>query len=357
MKVSAVPFRELGPAQVARWSEILAAAPSLDSPYFTPGFQACAAQIREGVEVGVLEDGGRIVGFFPFERGEGGVGYPVGRNYSDFQGVVVEPAAEWSLAELVRGCRLAAWRFDHLLTSQRQAAPHVWSVAPSPYVDLSGGFEGWRAERKRVGSKEVEKLLYEVRKAERRVGALRFQLHVDDAAAFETLRRWKGAQLVASGQADHISAPWVGRFLEVIRRTQVDGFAGVLSTLHLGDKLAAVHLGMRTPSCFHYWLPAYDPALSTYSPGQLLFLEIAKAAAGLGARRIDLGKGQEAYKTRLMSGALEVADGAVHLNAAVGAIWRARHRAVAWARKSPLRDILRGPARWLRRATAAPGGG
>ncbi len=173
---------------------------------------------------------------------------------------------------------------------------------------------------------------------------------------FETLRRWKGAQLRASGQLDHIALPWVVRLLDRIRSTQAGAFAGVLSSLHLGDKLAAVHLGMRTSTAFHYWLPAYDPALATFSPGQLCFVEIARAAAALGARRMDLGKGQETYKVRLMSGALQVAEGAVHLRPHVAALWRTRHRAAAWVRRSPLRDVLRRPGRWLRRITAARDG-
>lgn len=349
MKVTALPAGELGPSQLVRWSEIRASTPALDSPYFAPEFVRIAAEVRDGVEVGVLEDGPAVVGFFPFERGPGNVGHPVGRTFSDFQGVIAADGATWDAPALVRGARLVAWRFDHLLASQQPLRRFHWSEAPSPFVDLSGGFEGYRAERKRAGSREVDKLLYEARKAERRTGPIRFELHTEDDRVFQTLLRWKGAQLRASGLRDQLAVPWVTRFLDHIRLARGEAFSGVLSALYVGDALAAVHLGMRSPGVLHYWLPAYDPAFASLSPGQLCFLELAKAAAALGIRRIDLGKGPEAYKARLMSGSTPLAEGAVHLRAHVGAMWRTRHRAVAWARRSPLRRVLGGPGRWLRR--------
>jgi CelD/BcsL family acetyltransferase involved in cellulose biosynthesis len=113
---------------------------------------------------------------------------------------------------------------------------------------------------------------------------------------------------------------------------------------------------MRTPTVLHWWLPAFDPAQGALSPGQLSFLEVARAAAADGVKRVDLGKGTEPYKTRLMSGSIMVAEGAIHLSPPVGAMWRTRYRAMEWARRSPLRGMLREPARWLRRVMAARNG-
>ncbi len=349
MKFTVLPARDLGPSQLARWSEIQASTPALDSPYFTPEFTRIAAEVRDGVEVAVIEDGPRVVGFFPFERGPGGVGHPVGRAFSDFHGVIAGEGTAWDGPSLLRGARLAAWRFDHLLASQAPLQAWHWSVAPSPFVDLSGGFEGYRAERKRAGSKEIEKILYEARKAERRMGAIRFVLHTQDDAVFQAVLAWKGAQLRASGMPDRLAVPWVTRLLDRIRAAQGPGFAGILSALYIGDELAAAHLGMRSAGVIHYWLPAYDPKFSAVSPGHLCFLELAKLASAQGIRRVDLGKGPEAYKARIMTGSTPVAEGAIHLRAHVGAMWRTRYRAVAWARRSALRNVLRGPGRWLRR--------
>jgi CelD/BcsL family acetyltransferase involved in cellulose biosynthesis len=109
---------------------------------------------------------------------------------------------------------------------------------------------------------------------------------------------------------------------------------------------------MRTATVLHYWFPAYDVELQAHTPGNLCLWELAGAAAADGIRRIDLGKGPERYKQSMASGSTPVAEGALHLSAPVGALWRARHRTVAWARHSPLREVLRGPWRWLRRVAA-----
>jgi CelD/BcsL family acetyltransferase involved in cellulose biosynthesis len=356
MKVTVLPIGELGPSLLARWAEIQGAAPFLDSPYFAPGYARCAADSHDAVEVAILEDGARIIGFFPFERDGGNVGYPVGRSFSDFHGVIAGAATRLDARALLRGCGLSGWRFDHLLAGQEPFRAFHWSEAPSPYVDLSNGFEGYRAERKRAGSREIEKILYEARKAERREGKIRFEFHTEDDAAYAMLMRWKSAQLKASGQPNLLALPRVQRFLDRVRRTKDDGFTGVLSALYVGDTLAAVHLGMQTRTVMHYWLPAYNADLAAVSPGHLCFIEVAKAAAAMGVRRIDLGKGPEAYKQRLMSGSIPVAEGAIELRAHVAAFWHTRYKAKNWLRRSPLGDVLRRPARWLRRVALSRSG-
>lgn len=334
---------------VEAWSALQESVPALDGPYFRPEFVQAVAAVRDDVEVAVLEDGGRPIAFFPFQRGAGDVGEPVAGRFSDFQAVVASPELRWSADDLLRGCRLRAFRFDHLLAAQEAFRPFHWAPATSPYVDLAAGFEAYRAERRSAGSREIEQILYKLRKAERRLGPLRLEWHSEDPAVLETLLGWKSAQLRSTGQPDRLQKPWVRRMLERILRAQGERFAGVLSALWLGDQLAAVHLGMRSRNVLHWWIPAYDRALSAFSPGQLSLVEIARAAAERGIHRVDLGKGDEAYKARLMSGAIDIAVGAVDLRPLAGPLSRTRYRATEWARRSPLRGPLLGPVRWVRR--------
>jgi hypothetical protein len=85
MKISVVRIGELGPVELERWAEIQREVPFLDTPYFSPEYVRATGEVREAVEVGILEDQGRVVGFFPFERGRGNVAYPVGRSFSAFR--------------------------------------------------------------------------------------------------------------------------------------------------------------------------------------------------------------------------------------------------------------------------------
>lgn len=334
---------------VTAWAALQEQVPDLDGPYFRPEYVQAVAAVRDDVEVAVLEEAGVPVAFFPFQRGPGGLGRPVGGKFSDFQAVIAPANLRWDPAALLQGCGLRRFVFDHLLVAQEPLRAYHWSATTSPYVDLSGGFEAYRAERKQAGSREIEQILYKLRKAERRVGPMRLEWHSTDPAVLDALLGWKSAQLRSTGQPDHLSTPWVRRMLERILAAQGEPFAGVLSALWLGDRLAAAHLGMRSRNVLHWWLPAYDRALGPSSPGQLSFLEIARAAAERGVRRVDLGKGDEAYKARLMSGAIEIAVGAVDRRAIAAPLARTWYHAVEWARRSPLRRPLLGPVRWLRR--------
>jgi CelD/BcsL family acetyltransferase involved in cellulose biosynthesis len=348
-KTNVLRGHELTRGLAACWNRIQSANPDLDSPYFAADYVRAVASVRGDVEVAVLESDGQATGFFPFQRSSRGVGLPVGGRLSDFQAVIALPGSEWSAPELIRSCRLTAWKFDHLLVSQGQFRPYHWAEAPSPFVDLADGFDAYRQARRHQGSRGIDSILYERRKAERRVGPVRFEFHTNDERVFQALLQWKGAQLRSSGQTDLFSSRWIVELLDRIRQCQGQDFSGVLSALYLGERLAAAHLGMRSGAVLHYWFPAYDPAQATSSAGQICFVELARAAANLGVRRIDLGKGREPYKLRLMSGSIAVAEGALDLRPAVALATRSWHRALDWARDSPLRRPLLRPARWLRR--------
>jgi CelD/BcsL family acetyltransferase involved in cellulose biosynthesis len=353
VKVTVVPGAELTPEHVTRWSAIHLANPSLASPYFAPEFVQVTASARDDVRVSILEDDAGVVGFFPFQGGSDGPAHPVAGRMSDFHGIIASDALTWDAPTLLRSSGLSGWRFDHLLASQEPLRRFHWTEAPSPYIDLADGFEAYRQQRKDAGSREIEQILYKARKAERRLGPLRFEFQASDEAPFAALLRWKAQQYRATGQQDITAIPWIVRFLDRIRHARGERFSGLMSALYIGDRLAAVHFGMRSSTVLHYWFPAYDPELAFFSPGQLCIIELARAAASQGVRRIDLGKGEEAYKSRLMSGSTPVAEGAVDLRPLVGTAGRRWFQLRNWARRSPLRRPLLVPARWLRRTAAA----
>lgn len=86
-------------------------------------------------------------------------------------------------------------------------------------------------------------------------------------------------------------------------------FAGILSTLHAGDRLIAAELGLRSRRVWHGWIPAYAHDLATYSPGHVLFLHMLRTSGSLGVTQIDLGKGMYLYKRRLMTDTIAIAEG------------------------------------------------
>ncbi len=146
---------------------------------------------------------------------------------------------------------------------------------------------------------------------------------------------WKSAQHQRTGVLEIFRHDWVVALLERIRTTQTPQFSGVLSALYVADRLAAIHLGIRNVRALHIWFPAFERAYEKYSPGLILLVELAKAAASMGIERIDLGKGSERYKASFKSGTLPLAEGSVDIRLARKALRRHWYRAKQWIRSSP----------------------
>jgi CelD/BcsL family acetyltransferase involved in cellulose biosynthesis len=225
----------------------------------------------------------------------------------------------------VRQCGLVAWDFDHLIASQSCFAPYHQEVEPSPQINLSNGFDNYRRERN-----VVKKELYNVRRVERECGPVRFVPHSGDQAALQQLLTWKSQQYIRTGKQDILALSWTTSILREIHKIQDRYFAGMLSLLYAGDRLAAVHFGIRCESLLHSWFPAYDPQMKIYSPGLILLLKLAEQASSLGISTIDLGKGLYEHKQRFMNASVPVASGSVELPS-----WLQTRRA------------LRRNARWL----------
>jgi CelD/BcsL family acetyltransferase involved in cellulose biosynthesis len=349
MKTTVIAADRLSAEQARTWEQFVQADAALDSPFFRPEFTQAVAAVRGDVEVAVLEDHGQPAGFFPFQRARRNVGLPVGGALNDFHGLVLRPGFACDALQLVRDCRLAAWRFHHLPAGQEAFRPHHWLLADSPYMDLSAGFDAYCRQRKAAGSAIISSTLSKARKAQREIGPLRLEPHTTDDAVFRTLITWKIEQYRRIQSLNYLAPAWTIALLEDLRRRDAADFGAMLSALYFGDQLAAVHLGLRSRGVLHTWFPTYNEALARYSPGLVLFVELARAAPGLGIRRWDLGRGAERYKTSFASAATSVAEGAVDGRRLVRSLQRAWLHTRAWVQSSPLRR----PARFVvRRARA-----
>jgi CelD/BcsL family acetyltransferase involved in cellulose biosynthesis len=275
------------------------------------------AAVRADAYVGVIDSG---AGFFPFQRRGEKRGEPIGGGRSNYHGVIADPDLDWDARRLVVGCGLRAWEFDHLLAAQPQFRGYVDRVGGSPYMDLSGGFEAYARRRGEDGSRVIKRLRQQERRIEREVGALRFEAHASDPEVLRLMMRWKSQQYRATGSEDRFAVRWNVELLERIHSHQTDRFAGLLPALYAEDRVIAVAMCMRAASTVHYWFPAYDQSLASFSPGMLLLLRLAESSADLGIDLLDLGKGAAPYKERLATGAIEITEGAVVTGHAAAAL-------------------------------------
>jgi CelD/BcsL family acetyltransferase involved in cellulose biosynthesis len=118
--------------------------------------------------------------------------------------------------------------------------------------------------------------------------------------------------------------------------------------LYANDRLAAVHMGMRSRTVWHYWFAGYAPEFSRYSPSLLLFAEMARCAESMGLKAIDMGKGPEEYKNLFATSAVLLTEGCVELPSLARTLRVARKTAEDWVRNSPLFPIVRAPGHLLR---------
>jgi len=312
MKTTIISGKSLTPDHLLLWSCFQQANTALASPYFCPEFTSAVAAVRNDVWIGLLEETGEIIGFFPFERGRLPIGRPVGWLLSDYQGLVIKPGLDWDAAKLLRGCGLKIWNFDHLIASQLPFHPFHKLKTESPIINLSSGYKAYETEQ-RARSKWIQQVDKIMHKFEREVGTLRFKEHVADTSLLRLLMRWKSDQYFQLRTFDRFKIEWIVRLIERIHATQGENFAGMLSVLYVGDEVAALHLGMRSQSVWHYWFPSYNQKFKKYSPGLILLLKMVESAEPLGIQTIDLGKGGESYKQRVMNGAIPLAEGSVEL--------------------------------------------
>jgi len=311
MKVDRVRPSELAEDDIELWSELQRSDAPLDSPFLRPEFAQAIGAVREDAEVAVIHDSTDTLGFFPYQRTRWGRGRPLGAPLSDFHGPSLRKTAEIAPKDLIRKCGLRHWHFDHLPAVQAGFRPSVRATAESRYIDLSEGFDAYCTARREAGSRQMTEAARKQRKLEREVGELRFEFHTSDSQVFERLLAWKSEQLQRMGGYQVLRFGWVVELLDRLRNVQSDDFSGVLSAVYAGETLVGVHLGLRTRDVFHVWFPTYNSAFSKYSPGAILLIELARSCGSKGIERIDLGKGDERYKSSFGSAAIELVEGSV----------------------------------------------
>lgn len=327
---------ELTAADRAAWTAMqskahLHGSPGLANPFLSPEFALAVGRCRRGVRIAVVREGGEPAAFFPFQRSAAGVGRAIGLGVSDCQGLVHRPGFTWDAQELLRACGLAVWEFDHLAQGQAPFEAEASGTFPSPVMDVDQGYEAYLAGLRARSPKFTRTTLAKERKLGRDAGEVRYVHDERDPEALRALMAWKSAQYRRTGRSDRFAHPWITQLVHQLFHTRSEPFAGVLSVLYADGKPVAAHFGLRTERVLACWFPAYDPVYSKYSPGLILHLRMAEAAAADGIAYLDLGRGQKDYKDSLKTRELPVSEG-----------WVTRRHPVAVghrARRAPVRAL------------------
>lgn len=315
MRVRVVRPGELGADEASRWLKYQQQSTVLCSPFLSLAFAQAVDQFTPRARVAVVEDSGEIVAFLPFDAGPLRVGRPIGYPMNDLQGFV-SAGPPVDARQVIRAAGLRGWRFTAAPAEQTALSPFHYedTAVGAAVIDVSGGYEAYRRALSRsVTTKPARKR----RSLEREMGPVEL---VWDSASADHIRQmiaWKSGKY--HGSRELFADPAAGRIVQ--RLTLADGaFGGIVSVLRAGQRPFAISCNLTGPAGIVGWFTAYDPELSSYSPGTMLTLAIAEEAAARGISRFDLGPGQDQYKFRLANQSYPVAGGAV---------WAYRAEAVA----------------------------
>ena len=325
------------------WQALRRSTPAFASPLLSPEFAEAVAEVRGDAMVAVLRFDGRPVGFLPHHRRPGAFGRPLGAPFSDVQALIAEPWVDAAEALSVTG--LARFSFTGLIDPHRAFDTEDLAeraVASSYAIHLDGTAEAYLEARRAASPKRFKNIRRLDHKLDREVGPVRLIAGDTDRGHFGQLIAWKREQFRRTGLHDVLGSTWTQALMDSLFDRKDGDFRSLMLTLMVGDKVAAVHFGVREGARYHPWLAAVDPALSAWSPGQVFFWRAIEAMPDLALTHYDLSSGHDHYKLPFASDVSEVVSGVWSRGAGLKAQgWSLAERAVGPVRAASLGRVRR----------------
>lgn len=340
----------LSAAERGAWADFTAHNPVLASPYFRLGFAECCEQARSDTRVIVARQGAQIIGFLSLQTGKVGYARPLAGPLGDVHGVICAPGTEPQVGAWLSAAGVPLFEFHSALALQScWQAGEAWRDG-SWIIDLSGGFDAFEEDRAAAEAKAFRNIRARRRRLDEAFGDAEFRMDDRRPEVLETLFGWKRAQYRRTGVFDVFSVRWTRDLLQAIAQRGDTDFRGMVSSLTIDGKLAAIHAGMVSESRCHYWFPAYDPAFNKVSPGLLLLLETARHAGECGQTSVELGPGDYDFKRNLGSYQIPLSAGCIVTRSPAAALRHAARAMAGAAERAPLGPVRDIPRRILRRA-------
>ena len=314
LKIEVVKADQLTVADRVLWRAMVEANPDLASPYFRWEFTEIAARISPNAAVAILSKRGRTIGYFPHQR-RGSAIQPLGAPMNDYHGVIAMPGEAPSLATvaaLLNAPRLnvSAWVGPSGAGEPRDT---LMTVTPEE------GFDVWYVERRQTWGKYFKDKERARRSLEAELGPIRVQRGLTDPALLDQLIGLKRDQYVRTGRHDIFACGWTRDLLNALMASKHEDFGASMAALWAGDRLTAIEYSLHAGDRYHFWFPAYEPALARCSPGILLTMDTMRLGCDAGFRVFDFGFGGEGYK-KYFCNATQTVREAVILKPGVGSM-------------------------------------
>jgi CelD/BcsL family acetyltransferase involved in cellulose biosynthesis len=335
---------DLSAAERQAWSDYCGATPLFRSPLLGPDFTEAVARRRNDVYVAVFRRNGRAVGFLPHHRRPSGFGRPIGSPFSDYHALVTEPGVRLDGGQALIEAGLKSFRFSSLIdpyrcfeaTAQTPDEGYVMRLGPA-------GAEAYLEALREPNPKRAKNWRRLENKLEREVGEIALTVDDRSAEAFETLMRWKRAQLVGTGLHDFFRPGWSLELMRDLFEQREGPFQGLMMTLRAGGRLVAGHFGVRLNGHFHSWISSVDPEAAAAGVGNTLLLHAVKAMPGVELEVFDMGTGHGRYKEPFCTGRIPSGAGLAHAGGGPRLMARSTEQALALAarRSTAVARLLR----------------
>lgn len=291
LQVEIIRVDQLTLADRVLWRAMTDANPDLASPYFRFEFADIAGRISPDAAVAILSRDGRTVGYFPYQR-RGAAIQPLGAPMNDYHGVIAMPGEAPPLetvAALLGAPRLnvSAWVGPSGIGEPRET---LMTITPEE------GFDAWYAERRQTWGKYFKDKERARRSLETEHGAIRVEYDLRDPELLDHLIALKSDQYTRTGRHDIFACGWTRDLLHALMADRREDFGASMAALWTGDRLAAIEYSLHAGDRYHFWFPAYEPAVARCSPGILLTMDTMKLGCADGFRVYDFGFGGEGYK-------------------------------------------------------------
>jgi CelD/BcsL family acetyltransferase involved in cellulose biosynthesis len=348
LSVDVLSPQELSDSERNAWRAMTAANPILKSPYQTLGYLNAISTARPDIKVAVIRKGARLAGFFAFQKGPMGHARAPGGVVNDCHGIICAPDEDIALSHVLKQAGITVFDFRDSLAAQAPFRRHAQSIEGGWVIDVSEGFDAYVASRKKLGGNTFRSAIGAPKKLAKE-GALTFRFDDRRPETLEALYAWKSAQYRESGFPDLFALKWVRDLLEQLWRQDRAEGAGLMSTLELDGRLAAVHFGLIGPEVLHSWFPAYDPDFVKLTPGNALLIEMLKAGAEAGVQEVHMGPGEGRQKQAMGSFQEGLATGCITQPGLVGWARQLAGRIEKTAEPLPLGPLARAPGKAFRK--------
>lgn len=328
-QIDVCEFASLSRDDLERWERIRALRDEFAPPFFAARFAAAVNAVRGDVLTAVLRSSdGTPLGFFPFHR-VGGVGVPAGRFLNDAQNVIAIPGLKIDWTAIARAAKVRAFNLHAIVGSDPDWVDRYHLQSVKAFRADLGGDSGDYLRRLEKEHRTIGKQGQKTRKLGREIGQVRLEMDCRCPEILERTIAWKRAQYQRTHILDLFLPEWTRDLITTLYENSLaqpglqldsavagddfsnDSLRGICSVLWSGDRPVATHIGMIEHGRLHYWFPTYDPAFARYSPGTALFTETIRAATQHGIDCVDMGYGEQQYKTKQTGTTTQVVHGTI----------------------------------------------